>query len=229
MHRRCASFFMQPEAVLHSSLPQPLKVGQRPEFAEDLTDQMIGGNTADNAASAVDGCFAMVTHHKETVFGDLVGEIDVTFAQGFFLDVGLVQQDAVEENRAVRFDPDGIARGGDDALDEDFVRVVEGAEVAGLQTVGLGQYDDIAIVEVGLHARTCDLQNGEDQRGNEGSNGSNDDEGVEGAAQQTAEAAAVKLAFELTLQDLRLRQGLPKMFVGLFMGVTVYVAHGEAW
>ena len=172
---------------------QPLKVGQGPEFAENLTDEMIGGNTADNTASAVDGCFAMVAHHKETVFGDLIGKIDVTFAQGFFPDIRLVQHSAVEENRAVRFDPYRIAGGGDDALDQDLVGIVEGAEVTRFQSVGLSQDDDIAIVEVGLHAGACDLQNRKHQRGDYRRYCRHDYKGVYRAAQYLAETPFMQI------------------------------------
>ena len=55
-----------------SRLSQPFEFRNRPELEQYLSDQMIRGNTADDAASAVDGGFPLVAHHEISVLRHLI-------------------------------------------------------------------------------------------------------------------------------------------------------------
>ena len=120
----------------------------------------------------------MVTHHKILIFRHLVGKFHITFAQRFFGNVRLDQFFTVEVNGAVRIDPQVITGGANDPLDQYFIGIIEGAQVAGFQIVGLYQQNNVAVFQAGFHAGACDLQDREDQRGDKGGNSSNDDQGV---------------------------------------------------
>ena len=82
---------------------------------------MILSDAADDAASAVDGRFSMVSHHEIAVFGHLIRKFDVAFSQCLLAYVGLVMCIAVEIDSSVRLDPDIVSRTGNDSLYQYFV------------------------------------------------------------------------------------------------------------
>ena len=186
-----SSFLYRLTGVRERLSAHPGKFRQGPDFAENLADDLVLGDAADHGAAAVDRGFPVVTHHEVVVFRHLIGKFHITFAQRFFGNVRLDQFFTVEVNGAVRIDPQVITGGANDPFDQYFIGIIEGAQVAGFQIVGLYQQNDVAVFQAGFHAGACDLQDRQHQRGDERRNGGHHDEGVDGAAQQAAEAASV--------------------------------------
>ena len=98
-------------------LGKPCKIVQGPELAENLADDLVFRNAADHTAAAVDGGFSVVTHHKIGIFGNLIGKLNITFAQCFFGDIRLNEFFTVQVYGTVAFYPQVITGYRDDALD----------------------------------------------------------------------------------------------------------------
>jgi len=76
-------------------LVQKFKFIQGPEFTENLSDDLIFGDAADDAAAAVDGRTPFIPHNKIIIFRYLIWEICIAFAQSFFADIRFIKSLAV--------------------------------------------------------------------------------------------------------------------------------------
>ena len=143
------------------------EAAEGPDTAHYFADDLFFRDAADHDGARVDGDFAVVAHYKGAVLGDLVGQLDVDLAVGFFVEVGLLKLDLVYGDGSVFGDVDPVAGLADHALDQDGVVVIESDDVAGLEVSRLDGDDDVAVVKGSAHRLAVDAQDGHKERRHE--------------------------------------------------------------
>ena len=160
----------------------------------------------------------MVTEDEVAFVGDLIGQFDVGIAQGLFINIGFIDQLAVDVDVAVVIDIDPASRAGDAALNQKLVAVVKGNDVAPGEIGVFDRQDDVAFDQRGGHGIAVDLQYRHPQCGDQYGDGGDGDQRVDGTFEYGAVSAFVAFPPELALQ-------LPDLGGSVFH-VFLFMDHG---
>ena len=130
---------------------------------EDFAENLFRPDTAEIAAAAIYRGFTVITQDKDLLQRDLKGEFQITEAQGFGLQIGLIQGFAVDGDNSVLTDVNRVPSKGYDTLNNQLVVVVKGTYFAGVKLRGLIGDENFTGVETGLHGGARHLENREEQ------------------------------------------------------------------
>ena len=176
------------------------EAGERPSAEHEPAHDLLIGHAADRRATRVDGHRTMVAHDEQAAFGNLVRQLDVQFALGFFFDVGFVEQHPVNVHIALVIDIDPLARARDHALDQNLVVVIERDDITGLAIVAANRHDDVLVMQRIGHGTARYLQDGQDERDDDDGGSRYDDEREDGGTQYAEERGALTFFRQLFAQ-----------------------------
>ena len=191
-------------------LSECAKRSQGPYAEHQPPYDVLVGHAADGAAARVNGYAAVVSHHEDFCFRDLVGKLDVALPQGLFHHIGLVDLLLVDVDGPVPVDVHPVARAGNVPLYQDTVVIVKRHHVPRRKLGALPGDNDIAVIQGGDHGAAVDLEDREPQRGDQHRRRRNDQQRIYRAAQDAEISPPVLLPLQLRFQpfngrDLRNR------------------------
>ena len=181
---------------------------ERPDTQHDPPDHLLVADAAHRRIPAVRRGGAVVAHDEYLAVRHLVGQLDVAIPKGLFLDIGLVQRLAVHGDVAVFVDIHHFPAQCDDALHEDLVVVVEGADVAPVALAPAHRDEDVPIAQRRGHGASRRLQHRNEQRGHQDRCGSHHQQHGDGAQHRAAEVLVVSPPLQLALELRRCREGV---------------------
>ncbi len=184
VHKHQTSFISRSVPYFrYIALSDGAELVERPDAEEDFADDLFVRDTADGGGAGINGGGAVVAHDEEAAVWDLVGEGDIALAESLFGEIGFVERRVVDEDITVVIDIDPIAGAADDAFHEDFIVVIKGGDIPGLEGRGFDGEYYFPVRQGRRHGGTVNLKDRQPKGSDEDSESGDSDKGVDGTAQ----------------------------------------------